>query len=149
MLGDHPARAKADRTSFEEKIGMLEATSTYLWQTHRSVDAKIPCASAPPSPFRIKSVLNLACVDEVSAGRLHSLSATDASMACGFTALSRTRNSSLDQTSSPHSSCRSVPARPGIQSADSFETKHADMGISVPVSLFFFCEKHIRPVVSV
>ena len=41
--------SRAQHTHFKDKTDMIEANTTYLWQTQSRVDAKILCASVPAS----------------------------------------------------------------------------------------------------
>ena len=57
--------SRARNTQFKDKPDMIEANTTYLWQTPYSVDAKSFCASAPASLSRTQSgfSFNHRCAD--------------------------------------------------------------------------------------
>lgn len=64
------ARAKTGQnTILRRKPDMFEATTTYLWQTRSSVDARILCASTPVSLSRTQPEFGLAWVNEVSTSK--------------------------------------------------------------------------------
>lgn len=124
---------------------MFEADTTYLWQTPDGVGAKVFCASAPASLSRTQSEFGLACVNEVSASKQ--------STARLQLTLQRPVDSRLcrEFMNPPltkyhlYSSRRSVSSRPGIRSAESINTYHADMGIYVLVPAFFVSRNTYLP----
>ena len=48
---------------------MIEANTTYLWQTPSGVDAKVLCASVSASLFRTQSEFGLVCANEMSTSK--------------------------------------------------------------------------------
>lgn len=126
-----------------KKTDMIEANTTYLWQTRHSVDTKILCASAPVSLFRMKDERCFVGADAASGKRRHL--STGASTICRRMAHTSDCNSSfLPQTASIF-----LPQErfvtPRISSANKLETYHADMDASASVSAFSFSGNTFRP----
>ena len=123
---------------------MIEANTTYLWQTPRGVDAKVLCASIPASLFRAQSEFDLSCANEMSASKQYSPPSADAQAACCFAQQERISSFLLNQKLFL-SRIRSASLCSDFRSADSFNHIHADTGISVPVPAFFVFDKHNLP----
>lgn len=124
---------------------MIEVDTTYSWQLPRGIDAGVLCASVPASHFRTQSEFGLAWANEMSASKQAVQPASaDASAACCFTQRAQGCNFSLNQHLSL-SCIGSASLRPDFRSADSINTRHADMGTSIPVPAFFV-PRHTRQV---
>lgn len=123
---------------------MIEANTTYLWHTPSGVDAVVLRASDPFSFSRAQFEFGFACVSKLSAKKQYGLPSADAQVACCVTQQARV---SINQQLSL-SCIRSIVPRPDFRTANSFHYIHAEMGISVPVSVFFVLRNTSRPQIS-
>lgn len=128
----------SSNTQFEDKPDMIEANTTYLWQTQSSVDARILCASAPvaPSP-RPQSEFGLACVNEEQASSTARLRLTPRRPVVSYSRHKSATHSLTLTIQLPLFPGHGVSSRLDFRSADSFNYIHTDTGnIFIPMSAF-------------
>ena len=144
------ARAKTGQnTILRRKPDMFESTTTYLWQTRSSVDARILCASTPVSLSRTQPEFGLAWVNEVSTSKQADTARPQLTLRRPVVLRSRHESANFTLNQNLSSSCvgtRFLCSDAG--SAKNLFNNHADMGVSTPVSAFFISRNTSLPQVS-